>query len=223
MTSPIAHAITRPGKEPLLFKDKTKAETMRVSLNDATAKTVDLVAYQPAPENAFARIDTKEWRKVTELTIARGAPCVSLHANDMLALLDELDATHEARKEAQVGLVGLHKRMNDSVHQVRIDMMKRIAAEDDAAHWKANHDNQVQRAMILTQRPDMPIERVAAYNRMLTLEATVAQLNSELDKYIKSERDHDTAQEKEMTTCTCPSGDGSLRWPCPTHPPEAVV
>lgn len=21
------------------------------------------------------------------------------------------------------------------------------------------------------------------------------------------------------TTCTCPSGDGSLRWPCPTHPP----
>lgn len=21
--------------------------------------------------------------------------------------------------------------------------------------------------------------------------------------------------------CTCPSGDGSLRWPCPVHPPEA--
>lgn len=20
--------------------------------------------------------------------------------------------------------------------------------------------------------------------------------------------------------CTCPSGDGSLRWPCPAHPPE---
>lgn len=20
--------------------------------------------------------------------------------------------------------------------------------------------------------------------------------------------------------CTCPSGDGSLRWPCPSHPPE---
>lgn len=20
-------------------------------------------------------------------------------------------------------------------------------------------------------------------------------------------------------TCTCPSGDGSLRWPCPVHPP----
>jgi NTP pyrophosphatase (non-canonical NTP hydrolase) len=23
-------------------------------------------------------------------------------------------------------------------------------------------------------------------------------------------------------TCTCPSGDGSLRWPCPDHPPETL-
>lgn len=29
----------------------------------------------------------------------------------------------------------------------------------------------------------------------------------------------------EPKICTCPSGDGSLRWPCPVHPPEvkAVV
>lgn len=24
-----------------------------------------------------------------------------------------------------------------------------------------------------------------------------------------------------MTNCTCPSGDGSLRWPCPVHPPAS--
>lgn len=24
----------------------------------------------------------------------------------------------------------------------------------------------------------------------------------------------------EAKTCTCPSGDGSLRWPCPVHPPK---
>ena len=29
---------------------------------------------------------------------------------------------------------------------------------------------------------------------------------------------HAPAQPK--PTCTCPSGDGSLRWPCPVHPPE---
>ena len=26
----------------------------------------------------------------------------------------------------------------------------------------------------------------------------------------------------EEPTCTCPSGDGSLRWPCPVHPPTPV-
>jgi hypothetical protein len=30
------------------------------------------------------------------------------------------------------------------------------------------------------------------------------------------------AQPAQAPTCTCPSGDGSLRWPCPVHPPEAV-
>ena len=23
--------------------------------------------------------------------------------------------------------------------------------------------------------------------------------------------------------CTCPSGDGSLRWPCPVHPPSGKL
>ncbi|TCL06851.1 hypothetical protein [Sodalis ligni] len=31
-----------------------------------------------------------------------------------------------------------------------------------------------------------------------------------------------TATPVENPTCTCPSGDGSLRWPCPEHPPAAL-
>lgn len=27
------------------------------------------------------------------------------------------------------------------------------------------------------------------------------------------------AAQQPVATCTCPSGDGSLRWPCPQHPP----
>lgn len=27
---------------------------------------------------------------------------------------------------------------------------------------------------------------------------------------------------QEAKVCTCPSGDGSLRWPCPQHPPGSV-
>ena len=32
----------------------------------------------------------------------------------------------------------------------------------------------------------------------------------------------DSLVNKPFTACTCPSGDGSLRWPCPVHPPESV-
>ncbi|KVH64436.1 hypothetical protein WS89_03905 [Burkholderia sp. MSMB1072] len=33
-------------------------------------------------------------------------------------------------------------------------------------HWKANHDAQVQRARVLVDRPDMPLERVQAYQQI---------------------------------------------------------
>ena len=160
------------------------------------------------------RINTTEWRKATELTIARGAPCVSLHAQDMLALLDELDATHEARKEAQVGVVGLHKRMNDSVHQVRIDMRKHIkAAEDDAARYRWLRG----KAGIggLGENLTLSFPRVPA-------KITDMSFEHDVDRAIHYAM-LAAAPKPDPATCTCPSGDGSLRWPCPTHPPESVA
>ena len=44
----------------------------------------------------------------------------------------------------------------------------KLAAERD--HWKANHECEVSRARVLKERPDMPLERVNAYNRMVELE-----------------------------------------------------
>lgn len=41
-------------------------------------------------------------------------------------------------------------------------MLERVNKE--AAHWKANHDAQVERARVLLDRPDMPLERVQAYH-----------------------------------------------------------
>ena len=34
--------------------------------------------------------------------------------------------------------------------------------------------------------------------------------------------DQEVAHGAPAQTCTCPSGDGSLRWPCPAHPPSAA-
>lgn len=54
------------------------------------------------------------------------------------------------------------------------------AAEAEAAHWKANHADQVQRARILIDRPDMPIERVKAYELLGKLRDDNDQLRTEL-------------------------------------------
>lgn len=103
MTSPIAHAITRPGKEPLLFKDKTKAETMRVSLNDATAEIVDLVATTglstlPATFNADVQINALELlnRCIADLEIGFVA-CKRCGDQEDTATLDVMDGLRKLR------------------------------------------------------------------------------------------------------------------------------
>lgn len=55
MTQPLAYAITRPGKE-MLLREKDNAKRMLQNLNDKAAQLVDLVAHQPVPENAFAKL-----------------------------------------------------------------------------------------------------------------------------------------------------------------------
>ncbi|WP_337881847.1 hypothetical protein [Chromobacterium haemolyticum] len=54
-------------------------------------------------------------------------------------------------------------------------LIARIAElEQERDHWKANHDNQVQRARILIERDDLPLERVKAYERYSALEQDAA-------------------------------------------------
>lgn len=189
------------------------------------------------------RIETAELREYAESRVKSGANAMYLHAADLIALLDELDSLNSGYLlEIERMKSAIHASISNGLREENERLMEQSkTAEDDAAHWKANHDNQVQRAMILTQRPDMPIERVAAYSRMLTLEAAVTQLNSELDEWrklkdpnalhinllagkpAKLNSDQILHIAGYMATCTCPSGDGSLRWPCPTHPPEACA
>lgn len=50
---------------------------------------------------------------------------------------------------------------------------------------------------------------------------TIADLTREIDEQIQKQQ-VTTATTIENLRCTCPSGDGSLRWPCPRHPPESA-
>ena len=58
----------------------------------------------------------------------------------------------------------------DLVSDLSLSLRDKQKAESEAAHWKANHECEVSRARVLKERPDMPLERVNAYNRMVELE-----------------------------------------------------
>jgi len=45
-----------------------------------------------------------------------------------------------------------------------VERVKELVRE--ANHWKAAHDNMVMRNALLRQRPDLPIERIQAYERV---------------------------------------------------------
>ncbi|WFD55561.1 hypothetical protein phi5_81 [Enterobacter phage phi5] len=58
----------------------------------------------------------------------------------------------------------------DLVSDLSLALRDKQKAESEVAHWKANHECEVSRARVLKERPDMPLERVNAYNRMVELE-----------------------------------------------------
>lgn len=58
----------------------------------------------------------------------------------------------------------------DLVSDLSLALRDKQKAEQEASHWKANHECEVSRARVLKERPDMPLERVKAYNRMVELE-----------------------------------------------------
>lgn len=54
--------------------------------------------------------------------------------------------------------------------------------ECDVAHWKANHDNRVEAARLLIDRPDLPLERVKAYQAHIALQAKITEQAALIEK-----------------------------------------
>ena len=52
----------------------------------------------------------------------------------------------------------------------------------ELAHWKNNHATEVRRARILKERPDLPIERVQAYEKWGEDQAQLAKFKGALEK-----------------------------------------
>ncbi|WP_019102427.1 hypothetical protein [Chromobacterium haemolyticum] len=124
----------------------------------------------------------------------------------------EVEEANEARREAQLAAQEAQTSRDSAVTKVRRELGQRIAyQEKDAARYRALRDG------LLSGLDENPM----------------ACAMESLGERVCDERGHDaipTATEfdaaidavMEPPRCTCPSGDGSLRWPCQRHPPESA-
>lgn len=55
-------------------------------------------------------------------------------------------------------------------------------AEAERDHWKANHADIVNRAALLSQRDDLPVDRLPAYREMERLQKEVGAKQAEIDR-----------------------------------------
>ncbi|WP_225548169.1 hypothetical protein [Chromobacterium violaceum] len=139
---------------------------------------------------------------------------------DLARLLAQFDAqaaelaqAHEARREAQLAAQSAQTSRDSAITQIRRELGARIAElERDAARYRALRDGLVSGDLENNHMGDAMYalgERVCV-ERGPDAIPTAAEFDAAIDAAMAP------------PTCTCPSGDGSLRWPCPRHPPEVT-
>lgn len=55
-----------------------------------------------------------------------------------------------------------------------------IVANSQIKHWKSNHDNMVDRCNMLAQRPDLPVDRIPAFNALAKAQAKIDELEAKI-------------------------------------------
>lgn len=77
--------------------------------------------------------------------------------------------------------------------------------EKERDHWKANHKNVIEQLRLFKQRPDLPVDRLPAYQRLVELQEQVERLKREWDtletRAIAAEENEAVTKEF-LETCT---------------------
>ncbi len=60
--------------------------------------------------------------------------------------------------------------------------VKILSVIKDSEHWKANHADMVSRCALLSQRPDVPVDRIPAYRELIRLQEENRELKRQLFK-----------------------------------------
>jgi hypothetical protein len=95
-------------------------------------------------------------------------------------IFPEWRSTLEIMYAALVRLEKVESHSEDLASGLADAIRQRDTAIAEAVHWKANHDNQVAKTRLLTQRDDIPVDRLPAYREMERLQARIAELEAEM-------------------------------------------
>ncbi|UQJ95584.1 hypothetical protein ALHIDCOG_00196 [Klebsiella phage CPRSB] len=88
-------------------------------------------------------------------------------SNCLMKFIDMMGSTHDKKMVEEI------RRLNKF--------------EAESNHWKANHACEVERARVLKERPDMPLERIKAYDRMVELEEENKRLRARMEVLMSAE------------------------------------
>ena len=98
--------------------------------------------------------------------------------------LDGIQASQEATPDQKRAVAVVHNLLR---HILKLELPGNVLAqrveklESELKHWKSNHAAEVQRARVLKERTDMPLERVQAYEQIGQLLAEQDDLAAELN------------------------------------------
>lgn len=97
---------------------------------------------------------------------------------EVARLEEELARTQAARESVAEGATKVHLIARRAIDEkdAEIERLQARVAEltQQEAHWKANHDDLAKRNALLSQRPDLPVDRIPAHAELRALQSASA-------------------------------------------------
>lgn len=131
------------------------ANTFNLAMEKLQRSEAELRDELGAAKGEYDRAVNKVDALVESLTVAGVGECPTPYKSPKQLLAESVAREAALRLELGLTIEAKEHRMDELA-----------AALKELALWKSNHANMVERTKLLRDRPDMPVERIAAFDRM---------------------------------------------------------
>lgn len=166
---------------------------------------------QPAPERDQVRREHAEWSQATFGNVGPVGPLKHLSKEALEAAAEPGDLSEWA--DIQFLLWDAQRRAGITDEQITQAMIEKLAVNKQR-EWPEPKDGEP-RLHIKAQPAPVVLDEVTAEYCPALVKYDVTEVDEAWARGFNACR---AAMLQASPVCTCPSGDGSLRWPCPVHP-----